>query len=60
MCLLSSIWDIVYNHFLKKGVKKEYVKSCGNMGMALYHLELPYSAEAYLVKTASFPCPGFL
>ena len=40
--------------FLKEGCEEEYVKSCGNMGMALYHLELPYSAEAYLVKTASF------
>ena len=36
--------------FLKEGCEEEYVKSCGNMGMALYHLELPYSAEAYLVK----------
>ena len=40
--------------FLKEGCEEEYGKSCGNMGMALYHLELPYSAEAYLVKTASF------
>lgn len=40
--------------FIKEGYEEEYIKSCGNMGMALYHLELPYSAEAYLVKTASF------
>ncbi len=40
--------------FLKEGCEEKYIKSCGNMGMALYHLELPYSAEAYLVKTASF------
>jgi len=40
--------------FLKEGCEEAYIKSCGNMGMALYHLELPYSAEAYLVKTAFF------
>ena len=40
--------------FLKEGCEEEYIKSCCNMGLALYRLELPYSAEAYLVKTASF------
>lgn len=40
--------------FLKEGCEEEYIKSCCNMGIALYHLDLPYSAEAYLVKTASF------
>ena len=40
--------------FFKEGCEEEYIKSCGNMGIALYHLDLPYSAEAYLVKTASF------
>ena len=39
--------------FLKEGCEGEYVRACGFMGMALYHLDLPYSAEAYLVKAAS-------
>lgn len=39
--------------FLKEGCEGEYVRACGFMGIALYHLDLPYSAEAYLVKAAS-------
>jgi hypothetical protein len=39
--------------FLKEGHEEEYIKSCGFMGIALYSIDLPYSAEAYLVKSAS-------
>lgn len=39
--------------FLKEGHEEEYIKSCGYMGIALYEMSLPYSAEAYLVKSAS-------
>lgn len=39
--------------FVKEGCESEYVKSCGYMGIALYNEELPYSAEAYLIKAAS-------
>lgn len=39
--------------FLKEGYEEEYIKSCGYMGIALYEMSLPYSAEAYLVKSAS-------
>lgn len=39
--------------FLKEGYETELVKTYGYMGIALYNLELPYSAKAYLVKAAS-------
>lgn len=39
--------------FVKEECESEYVKSCGYMGIALYNEELPYSAEAYLIKAAS-------
>lgn len=40
--------------FLKEGYEDEYIKTCGYMGIALNHMDLPYSAKAYLVKSASF------
>ena len=40
--------------FLKEGYEDEYIKTCGFMGIALNHIDLPYSAKAYLVKAASF------
>ena len=40
--------------FLKEGYEEEYIKACGFMGIALNHMDLPYSAKAYLVKSASF------
>ena len=40
--------------FLKEGHEDEYIKACGYMGIALNHMDLPYSAKAYLVKSASF------
>ena len=39
--------------FLKESYETELVKTYGYMGIALYNLELPYSAKAYLVKAAS-------
>lgn len=34
--------------------QEELIESSGYMGMALVHLNLPYSAEAYLLKSVSF------
>ena len=41
------------NTFEKEGCEEELTKSCGMLGMALFNQDLPYSAEAYLVKAAS-------
>lgn len=56
MCHLPAIKHLGYcvQAFLKEGYEDEYIKTCGLMGIALSHLDLPYSAEAYLVKSASF------
>lgn len=39
--------------FEKEEYMEELIKSSGMMGIALYECGLPYSAEAYLVKSAS-------
>ena len=46
--------------FLKEGYETELVKTYGYMGIALYNLELPYSAKAYLVKAASILVKEFI
>lgn len=38
---------------------EELIKSSGYMGIALSHLNLPYSAEAYLLKSVSFLLKNF-
>lgn len=38
---------------------EELIKSSGFMGIALSHLNLPYSAEAYLLKSVSFLLKNF-
>lgn len=39
--------------FEKEECSEELVKSSGMMGIALWHLNLPYTAEAYLLKSAA-------
>lgn len=39
--------------FEKEECMEEMVKSSGYMGMALWNLQLPYSAEAFLLKSAA-------
>ena len=55
-CYLPAIKHFGYcvQAFLKEGYEDEYIKTCGLMGIALSQMDLPYSAEAYLVKSASF------
>lgn len=45
--------------FEKEECMEELVKSSGMMGIALYECGLPYSAEAYLVKSASILLKSF-
>lgn len=39
--------------FEKEDCEEELVKACGMMGMAMYEMDLPFCAEAYLIKSAS-------
>lgn len=45
--------------FEKEECMEELIKSSGMMGVALYECGLPYSAEAYLVKSASLLLKSF-
>jgi len=45
--------------FEKEGLESELVRTCGYLGLALWGRDLPYSAEAYLVRAASILIKDF-